>query len=318
MIEDNIFLTDQTSESNLTEISFEGSLTEERRICEVSEIVDEAVAETVTLLTDGMTLSEALSIIGEGISFGESVPHDGAMTENLPVLRTYRILVSALDRAAFSRLYAERLTATVGGIGEADFLPKLTPPETLAYVKNPYADEAYDVFSVELSDPRVTYAPSFKELARMLSKDEVGYVLLPLEERGGVRLPTVAEIILRDDFKINSVTPVFGLDGGADMKYALVSKSFTASATAPGDDSYLEIRIELPSSTLLSELLCVSESLGARLYRVNTVTLDTDDGERTYYSVVLCDDGSGFISLLVYLTLFTPDLIPVGMYKNLE
>jgi hypothetical protein len=152
----------------------------------------------------------------------------------------------------------------------------------------------------------------------MLSVDEIGYALLPLEERGGVRLPTVAEMILRGDLKINSVTPVFGLDGSADMKYALVSKNFRPTVTSLGDDGYLEIRFEASSDTSLAELVMVSECLGARIYRLNTVTLRDDDGESTYYSVVFCDDGRGFVSLLAYLTLFVPDAITVGMYKNLE
>ena len=157
-----------------------------------------------------------------------------------------------------------------------------------------------------------------KELWQMLAKDEIGYAILPLEERGGVRLPTVAEMILRGDYKINSVTPVFGLDGSADMKYALVSKNFRPTTVMAGDDCYLEIRFEVKGGVSLSELTAVSECLGARIYRLNTVTLRDDSGECAYYSAVFCDDGGGFAAFLAYLTLFAPDAVTVGLYKNLE
>ncbi len=317
MTEENIFTTDPVTADNLTDISREGSLNEEKRICEISELVDSVLAVINTLISDGMTVGESLSAVCEEIFFGENITHDSAMTENLHLLKVYRNLVSALDRASFAKLLAERLSRTVP-LSVNDFLLGETPNDLISYVKNPYADEAYDVFSEELSNPRVKYATSIKELWRMLSQDEIGYALLPLEERGGIRLPTVAEMILKEDFKINSVTPVFGLDGSADMKYALVSKNFRPLKSSYGDDVYLEIRFEVNSRASLSEIILVSECLGARIYRLNTVTLSGEDGESTYYLAVFCDDGGGFVPLIAYLTLFAPDAVTVGMYKNLE
>ena len=314
----NIFETCPTTADNLTKLSREGAVTEEKRICEISELVDSVLDVINVLISDGMTLNESLLAISDGISFGESVTHDSAITDNLHLLKIFRQQVSSLDRATFARLLSERLIRLGITVSENDFLLGDTPSELVSYVKNPYADEAYEVFSEELSNPHVKYAPSFKELLRMLSQEEVGYALLPLEERGGVRLPTVAEMILKGDFKINSVTPVFGLDGSADMKYALVSKNFRPVSIEAGDDSYLEIRFEVNSDTTLSELVSVSECLGARIYRINTVTLNGEEGESTYFTLVFCDDGGGFVALLAYLTLFAPDAVTVGMYKNLE
>lgn len=314
----NIFETCPTTANNLTSLSRAGAVTEERRICEISELVDSALAAVKSLVSDGMTVSESFSAICECISFGDSVTHDAALTENLHLLKIYRQLVSALDRAMFAKLLTERLLRFGISVSENDFLLGDTPDEMIAYVKNSYADEAYDVFAQEFKDPRAKYAPSFKELWRMLSADEIGYALVPLEERGGVRLSTVAEMILKGDFKINSVTPVFGFDGSADMKYALVSKNFRPINLTADDDSYLEIRFEESSDSSLAELVLVSECLGARIYRINTESLNGEDGDSVYYSIVFCDDGSGFIALLAYLTLFVPDAVTVGMYKNLE
>ena len=185
-------------------------------------------------------------------------------------------------------------------------------------MKNPLADEAFDVFSQDFDDPRVRYSKTLNEAARAVSSGEVEYALLPLEEKGGARLSSIAAIMFREDLKINSVTPVFGFEGLADMKYALVAKHFSIPEQLPDDDRYLEIRLRTDSSVPLSELFLTADMMGVSLYRVNTISFDTDDGPIPYYSIVFRDGEKDFSSLLVYLTLFSGSYTPVGIYKNLE
>jgi hypothetical protein len=118
--------------------------------------------------------------------------------------------------------------------------------------------------------------------------------------------------------KINAVTPVFGPDGMADLKYALVSDSFTVPDATEGDDRYLEIRISDGGGSELSSLLSVAVMLGHSVYRVNTHKFFNEDGEETFFSIVIRDEGRSFLSLLSYLTLFIDDYVPQGIYKNLE
>ncbi len=185
-------------------------------------------------------------------------------------------------------------------------------------MRNALSDEAYDVFSQDFTDPKVRYCASFRECVASVTSEEVGYCLLPLEERGGTRLPTVSEIIFRNDFKINAVIPVFGPDGNADMKYALVSRNFTVPKRGREDDLYLEVRIGADSDFSLSEVLGAVEYFGMSIYRVNTVTFDTEGESETYFSLVVKDMGNSFAGLLTYFTLFIRDFVPVGIYKNLE
>ena len=129
----------------------------------------------------------------------------------------------------------------------------------------------------------------------------------------------LSEIIYRNDFKINSVTPVFGPDGNADMKYALVSKNFTVPMKQAGDDRYLEIRIGTSGNGIsLSELLVAIEYFSMSVYRINTSVFNADTAPEVNYSVVIRDGEAGFVRLLTYLTLFSEDFVPIGIYKNLE
>ena len=60
------------------------------------------------------------------------------------------------------------------------------------------------------------------------------------------------------------------------------------------------------------------QEVGMCIYRVNTVTFDTEGESETYFSLVIKDMGHSFSGLLTYLTLFIRDFVPVGIYKNLE
>ena len=102
------------------------------------------------------------------------------------------------------------------------------------------------------------------------------------------------------------------------MKYALVSRGFTVPKRHKDDDGYLEIRLGADSDFALAEVLDAARYFGMSVYRVNTVTFDTEGESETYFSVVIRDSGNSFAGLLTYLTLFIRDFVPVGIYKNLE
>ena len=118
--------------------------------------------------------------------------------------------------------------------------------------------------------------------------------------------------------KIASVTPVFGFDGMADVKYALVSKRFKIPEVAVDDDRYLEIRLRSDGQLSLSHLFSAAEMLGASVYRINTVRFDSEEGGFTYYTIVFKDVECDFSVLLVFLTLFAGSYTAIGIYKNLE
>ena len=170
-----------------------------------------------------------------------------------------------------------------------------------------------------LSTKRVaSSAASFKEAADAVADGEASYCLLPLEERGGSRLAPVSEIIFRRDLRICAITPVFGFDGNADMKYALLSSGYSVPELSSDDDGYLEVRISADEGASLSELITVASYYGISVYRINTQTFNAEDFYETYHDVVFRSSGVDFTQLLVYLTLFSSAYVPIGMYKNLE
>ena len=318
MVKDGVFLANDVTISNIAKISDKQSAIEEQRICELSELASAAIEYAVEMVNDGYGVYEILATISEGLSDSPITLHNNALPENSERIISYLKMTNAHDRIIFSEMFTERMRYTGVNISESDFLPSDSGDETFTYVKNPLADEAYDVFSQDFDDPRIKYSESLSEAAKAVSRGDFEYALLPLEERGGARLAAVAALLFREDLKINSVTPVFGSEGLVDMKYALVSKHFTVPKFVADDDRYLEIRLRADLSIPLSELFSAADTLGLSLYRVNTIYFDTEDGAIAHYSIVFRDEGKDFSALLVYLTLFSGAYTPVGIYKNLE
>ncbi len=314
LLDDVVFTPESVTLDNLSKLADSGARLAERRACEISELVDSAIEFSRELYASGMGIYEILSLIAEGLSdLGKDESRSG-----LALPGAHRCFISSFDRAELADLLVKRLRLVGVPVEAPDMLPAVIGDERIAYVKNALADEAYDVLTQEFSDPRVSYVKSFKEAADAVASGDATYCLLPLEEHGGTRLALVSELIFRRELRICGITPVFGYDGNADMKYALLSKGYAVPELSPEDDGYLEIRIRADEDGNLGELISVASYFGISVYRINTLTFDTEGEPDSFHDVVFRSAAGDFTHLLAYLTLFSSEFIPIGMYKNLE
>ena len=313
----NAFGAAENTAKNLSRIAREQAVLSERRILELYDVTASALATSKQYALDGLTAYEILSAIDTDTSFSEYSEGDGTPDEVSASLTRTLSSLPAMDRIVFSDLYSDGAEKEGIPVAEADLLPTADGDETFIYLRNSLADEAYDVFSQDFDDPRVRYATTLVECARAVENGDARFCLLPFEERGGSRLPTVSEIIYRHDLKVNAVTPVFGFDGTADLKYALLSRDFIIPECAGEDDRYLEVRVRA-LDPIMAELFLAVSYFGHTLYRTDTVSFNTEGETSRFFSLVIRDGGCGFGGLLVYLSLFADDFTPVGIYKNLE
>ena len=315
---DGLLDFDGVTLSNINKLTLKQSRLEEQRICEIALLASEVASAAKDMLDDGYGIYEVLSVISDASLDTVRAPHPGILPENVSRISNRLGALLASDRALFSELLVESLLALGAPLKEADFLLCQEGQQTFTYVKNLLADEAYDVFSQDFSEPRLKYSSTLVDAVSKVVQGECGYCLVPFEERGGARITIVENLIFREDLKINSVTPVFGPEGSSDMKYALLAKHFVAPSYRPDDDRYLELRFKKDSSLPLSELLSAFSAFGASLYRVNTLVLEADESRSPYYSVVIRQEGADFTVTFAFLTLFSGAFTPVGIYKNLE
>ena len=300
---------------NLDELRLNECDVAKRRVLELNELAEHTAPILLRYLDDGLGVYDGLSVVREGISFDNGVID---APESLEILSGLAPSTDSFDKIIFSKLLLSSLNKVGKRITESDFLEGTPRSESFTYVRNAFSDEAYDVFSQDYFDPRVRYSNTLKECERLLLDGEVDYCILPLEERGGVRLHSTTDFIFRNDFKINSVTSVFGFDSSQDLKYALISKHFTIPPLAPDTDRYLELRLSQDKSDSLFSLLYAIRQLGMSVYRINTLTFDIEGGENSYFSIVVRDEGKDYTPLFTYLGLFEDECDAVGVYKNLE
>lgn len=315
MLESPELKINKVTSENIKALSEKQTRDAERRICELSAVADAAAEISAELLFEGMDIYAALAVVCEGISKFGGEAHGGAMAENVSRLNRYVDLLSEIDRVHLSELYIEKMRERGVELTLGDFLISSSIGGRIAYVKNGYSDEAYDVFSQEIAGAKVSYVETLKSAVGALLDERAQFCLLPLEERGA-RIGSVYELLFLNELKIVGITPVFGYDGAADMKYALVSKSYRIPRIQRGDEPYIEIMFPAETEPQLGEMLVSCRLLGHKLYRVKSASIKSVDGARDYYTVIM--RGGDFTALLVYLTLFAPGASVMGIYKNLE
>lgn len=305
------------AEENLRFLSKRVSEIAEERILELSELCEAVCTFLTSADGEDLDIYEMLALVRESVELPFGAMHSDALAENTPKLSAFLSLMNEEDKVFFSELLLEHMEKAGISVSERSFISPLEPSEVFTYVRNVLADEAYDVFSVAFGDPRVKYSTTLKDAVRAVSDAEVGYALLPLEERGA-RISTVDELIYRNDLKIVAITPVFGQDADMDLKYALVARSLVEQHAKITDDRYLEIRLSKCTARALAGILLAAELFCVEIYRLGTVRFGKEDENEEYYTVIFRSEGNDFTRILTYLTLFTEDFVAVGMYKNLE
>ena len=316
MFKDNDFLSLAVSRDNLYKLSEKELPLCERRAIEISILAERIAREFSDLHSEGLNIYEiieALFFVDEG--FSSKISSDTANLINSYL--SYFGAVEFVDRAYFVESLLSSLSLLGVNVGESDFLREGVGDETFVYVKNRLADEAFDVFSQDFKDPRVFYAPDLRSATRAVIEEKCEYCLLPLEEKGGVRIPSISAILYSSDLKINSVSSVFGPDGTADMRYALVSKHFSIPEILPDDDRYLEVRLSDTHNEALASLFSALSTFGISVYRINTTPHDNEDDTQSI-TIVFSVIGKGFANLLTYLSIFHPTYVTVGIYSKLE
>ncbi|MBR2651037.1 MAG: hypothetical protein IKD45_05195 [Clostridia bacterium] len=314
MNEDSVFSHSNVLLSNINSINRQQHTLSERKACELAFLADE-IADIAVSLSPSMSLYEIILQLSSELPETDRAAYESELVPLSPS-RCVLAVGGSADGAMLCSLIVEKLRDRGIPITEREFLNSEAAPETFTYVKNSLADEAYDVLSQDFSDPRVAYSESFGAAAAAVADGKVGYCILPFEEVGGTRIPGIVELINSLDLKIVAITPVFGFEGNADMKYALVGRGFDIPDRDEDTDRYLEIELS-GASVSLPLLLASAESLGASVYRINTLYKKSDPTE-AFYSIVFRDGGESFSALLLYLALFAEDYSPLGIYKNLE
>lgn len=317
MREGAYFSPNEVYYANLKELFAEQSRVAELRISELAAIASEAAELSKSMSDEGLLPYEIIAALSDTDVLDICFPSNIA-EHSVRYVKNLTALTEASDKAEFSRIYLSECRSRGIAIKAEDFFPEERGAQTFTYVKNSLSDEAYEVFSQDFADPRVYYSDSIKAASAAVADGKIGYCILPFEEKGGSRISSISDTIYKHQLKISAITPVFGFEGNADVKYALVAQSVTVPDISEEDDGYAELLIKSDSGEELTELLGAARTLELSVYKVCAVSFGAPGDSESYYSVILKMGNEGFEALLVYLSMFLSECDIVGLYKNLE
>ena len=297
---------------NLNKLTESACALYEERVCEIALFAERSVAYIKQLIDADMSISDAITALKEDGVFSE-LGSIVAPECTRQCLNSFARDLSCNDKILFSYFLCDFIRKSGLPLNESDMLPCKALGEKFTYVKNTLSDEAYDVFSQEFEDPRIVYSQNVRDALRSVSEGSCDYCIVPFEEKGGARIIGIYAMIVSLDLKIAAVTPVFGPEGDADVKYALVGREFIPFEKSDDDDVYVEVAIPTESVFTVSDLLFVAEKFGLSVYRIGGVEYDESDFARARSLYVsLKSSGKDLVPLIAFLEMFVDDFSAIG------
>ncbi len=179
--------------------------------------------------------------------------------------------------------------------------------ETVSYMRNSYADEAYARFSGRMSEPKVIYGHDFAEVCENVYYEKSKYCILPVENSTDGRLAGFRRLIIKYGLKTVMITRVETAEGEATV-FALLKKNI--SVPRGEGQKYIELRID--SGERLPTLISASEVFKMKLTGITSVP----EYKNTYDAVFSVDE-DGICGFLSFLFLEYRDFTVTGFFGEI-
>ena len=189
--------------------------------------------------------------------------------------------------------------------------------ERIAFLSNLYTDLAYERFSAQLPRCTATYYSDFAGMCEALSYGVVTACILPLENSEDGKLLRFYHLIDRYDLRIVMATEIPSREGERITKYGLLRRTIEIPSENARQDLSFECRVILEKTTTLSDVLLASSLYGLSLVRADASTIPYREGTLSY-DLIFRVGGGDLLSMLVFLTLQTPQFTTLGVYRVLD
>lgn len=245
----------------------------------------------------------------------------GVPREHVEDVRRLWRAQGAQDAAYFCRALLAYYRATHGAdsVSPVSFCApsaaEQLPFETdrIAYLKNAFADRAYEQFAKILPDAVVSYCEDFTGVCEEVTSGRARYGILPLENSTDGRLKAFHTLLRRYDLKTVLVCDVPVGDGVT--QFALLGRRVASlDCGEHRAATFLEVRLSLSRTEALSQLLGAAAYYGLRLLRSSSA-----EGEGgNAFDLLFATEAADVSAYLCYLTLEFPRFIPLGIYTKLK
>lgn len=247
--------------------------------------------------------------------------HEGALQDKQGVKegvsaakRTVQQTLSALDRTVYVNACLSLLKNSKDKPTLSDFFPTVQlETARIAYVKNPYTDEAYESFAATLPTPTVHYADSFREACNEVASKEADFCILPYGNSAG-QLTSFSELAERHSLYICALCRVFHADGTDVTHFALYGHRLPMQSDEDG--LHLRFSFLCADAGVLAQHLNAAVLMGVPLEETRAIPCVANEGA-LLCTATAAPPSDQLLPFLVYLSVFAEEASFHGLYKEI-
>jgi len=313
---------------NLIALQGRGTSVDERRLAHIDDAARELSA---LLLTADCPVWENDAFISAYRAFTSAAFGDrGAITSAVPAENRARVDASISENAVNSAIFlcssiCEYMRSHGRELSFYDFFSKNAdrdPDTRIAYLRSPYSEMAFRVFSGVIKDPSVSYPRDFAGVCEEVYYGRCKYCILPMETSDEGSLSGFRRLTSKYELCPVLSCSVSTANGAQTTRFALFGKSIERLRGKIGDDAskgreVFSFRLDAPTEASLNKTVKALHLYGLRIMNVNSYPVAWDEGRYSFEFSAECDGGMPE-AMLLYLTLEIPEYTPIGLYLQIH
>ena len=181
----------------------------------------------------------------------------------------------------------------------------------ISLIRNAGSDRAFEIFAAKLHGVGAEYAETFADACASVSERHTKYAIIPLGSLLDGRLDGLYRMMEKYDLSIIMSCRVTSDDGNV-TRYALAGKD---PARLSGKLK-IEFKAALDSARDIKKILGAADWLCAEVERIDA--LPSQYGRDNTYGFTLEADENDVSRIMLYLSLFFSQYIPLGIYADVS
>ena len=292
--------------------------------------LDEAARELSKLLDPENEIAESDEFITAYREFMQTLfPEEGDLPTDVPDQNRERLAVShsedAVNLATFlCQSICKAKTDQGMPLKAADFFAVYTARtegERIAYLRNPYSDTAFRIFSEVIKNASVSYPRDFAAVCEEVYYGRCRYCILPVETSDEGALSGFRRLIAKYELCPVLSCPVSTAGGSQTTEFALFAKNIEFppidTKTVCEKRKLFSFRLDAPTEKSFNKTVRAVHLYGLRILKMDSSPVAWDEGRYSFEITVDCE-GKDLTPALLYLTLEIPEYTPIGHYTQIS
>jgi hypothetical protein len=191
----------------------------------------------------------------------------------------------------------------------------------VCYLRNYYADRAYNIFSTAIDEPTVMYSTDFAGVCEDVYYGRAKYCILPVENSSDGMLTGFRTLIGKYDLNMALTCDVRTQqqqqqEEDAYTRFALLRRGIGSPIKIKGSRRF-EFTVTFDENgATLCDIIDAADAFGLRLDRINSLPASYS-GRSSAYDLIFTCQGEGLPEFITFLSLEAPQFTVVGIYPHI-